>query len=115
VQREDTLHALALDDAADGERLAHAVPAAADHGAAEDLHALLLAFQDALVDVHLVAYDTHLTSGCGGTPKVCQPVADLPITGQSDAQPFITAVWSGRVYVQVTNGLVVFSLPGDVG
>lgn len=64
---------------------------------------------------HLVAYDTHLTSGCGGTPKVCQPVADLPITGQSDAQPFITAVWSGRVYVQVTNGLVVFSLPGDVG
>ena len=55
VQREDALDAFALDDAADGEHLAHALAAAGDHHAAEDLDALLLAFQDALVDVHLVA------------------------------------------------------------
>src|SRR5262249_29218046 len=55
VQREDALDALALDDAADGEHLAHALVAHADDDALEDLHALLLALEDALVDLHLVA------------------------------------------------------------
>src|SRR5262249_1261315 len=55
VQRKRALDALALYDAADGEHLAHAAAAPRDDCAAEDLRALLGAFQDALVDVHLVA------------------------------------------------------------
>jgi len=64
---------------------------------------------------HLLAYDAHLTTGCSGSPKVCRPVADVPITGQNDAQPIITAVWNGRAYIQVANKILVLSLPGDVG
>ena len=63
---------------------------------------------------HLLAYDTHLSGGCSGSPKVCQPVADVKITGQSDAQPAIAAVWNGRVYVQVADKLLTLTLPGDV-
>jgi hypothetical protein len=63
---------------------------------------------------HLLAYDAHLTAGCSGSPKVCQPVADVPITGQNDAQPIIRAVWNGRIYIQVANKILALSLPGDV-
>src|SRR5262249_6903371 len=42
VKREDALDPLALDDAADGEHLAHPLALAGDHDALEDLHALLL-------------------------------------------------------------------------
>ena len=63
---------------------------------------------------HLLAYDAHLSAGCSGTPTVCRPVADVKITGQSDAQPAIAAVWNGRVYIQITGRVLVLSLPGDV-
>src|SRR5207249_5524763 len=55
VHGENALDAFALHDAANGEHLAHAFAAPGDHGAAEDLDALLLTFEDALVHLHLVA------------------------------------------------------------
>src|SRR5262249_10529588 len=55
VQRERPLHALALHDPADRERLAHPLTAAADHHARVHLRPLLRAFEDALVHVHRVA------------------------------------------------------------
>src|SRR5262249_29574913 len=55
VQRENTFHAFALHDAANGEALTHAFAAAGDHRAAEDLHAFFRAFEDALVHLDLVA------------------------------------------------------------
>src|SRR5262249_51641413 len=51
VQREDALHALALHDPADSERLAQPLALAGDHHALEDLDALLAALQDALMHV----------------------------------------------------------------
>jgi hypothetical protein len=63
---------------------------------------------------HLLAYDAKLSTGCGGSPKVCAPLADLTITGQSDAYPGPIVVWAGRVYVHSGSALYVFSLPGDV-
>src|SRR5437870_1638061 len=55
VQGKDALDPLALHDAANGEGFTQTRAAAGDHGAAEDLDALFLAFQNALVHVHLVA------------------------------------------------------------
>src|SRR5262249_42344986 len=52
---ENALDTFALHDAANSERLAHAFAAPADDRAAEDLYALLLSFQDALVNIHLIA------------------------------------------------------------
>ena len=62
VEGELPLHPLALHDAADGEHLAGAGAAAGDHDAAEDLDPLLLAFEDAAVDVDRVADLEHGTS-----------------------------------------------------
>src|SRR5439155_965863 len=55
VQREGTLDADAVGDAADGERGARALSALADDGAVEDLRALLLALDDLHVHADLVA------------------------------------------------------------
>ena len=55
MQREDALDAFALDNAADREGRAHALATAGNHHAAEHLNALLGAFEDALVNLHLVA------------------------------------------------------------
>jgi len=66
---------------------------------------------------HLVAYDASLASGCSGTPKVCAPVADVPIASLNDAPEPVVA-WDGRVYVNVNEGfsgrVYVLALPGDV-
>jgi hypothetical protein len=63
---------------------------------------------------HVLAYDSRTTAGCSGSPKVCTPVADLEIPGQSDPYPGSIIVWAGRVYVRSGTTLYVFSLPGDV-
>ena len=63
---------------------------------------------------HLLAYDTHLSAGCSGTPKVCQPVADVRSPASPTRSPVIAAVWNGRIYIQVANKVLVLSLPGDV-
>src|SRR5262249_6804079 len=55
VNREDALHALALDTAPHREALAHALAAASDHSAGTDLDALLLPFENALVDIDSIA------------------------------------------------------------
>src|SRR6266404_5369692 len=55
MQWKNPLDALPLDDAADGERRAHAFPAPGDDHAAEDLDALFCAFEDALVHIDLIA------------------------------------------------------------
>ena len=64
---------------------------------------------------HVLAYDTTLTSGCSGSPKVCTPVADIPIPGmEGTPEPLVVA--GGRIYMSNTqDGRVhVLSLPGDV-
>src|SRR5439155_25164893 len=55
VDREDPLHADAVGSLADGERLAAPAAAAAEHGALEDLDALLVTLDDAHVHAHRVA------------------------------------------------------------
>ena len=55
VDREFTLHAFALHDAADGERLAAAAAGTGDDHAGVDLHAFLLTFENAAVNVDRVA------------------------------------------------------------
>jgi hypothetical protein len=44
-----------LDDAANGERLSQSVAAAGDNRAAKNLDSLFLTFQNALMNVHLIA------------------------------------------------------------
>src|SRR5690606_34723123 len=59
VHGEDPLDALAGDDAPNGDRLAEAAALVGDHGAREDLDALLVAFLDEVVDVDGVAHVQH--------------------------------------------------------
>ena len=56
MQRENALHALAIADAADAERLVQAGAALADDYAGENLDAFLVAFHDFGVDAHGVAH-----------------------------------------------------------
>ena len=65
---------------------------------------------------HLLAYDTALTSGCTGTPKVCAPVADISMPSlEGTPDPLVVA--GGRIYLSGTQDgrIHVLSLPGDVG
>src|SRR5262249_30474031 len=54
VQREDAFDAFTLNDAANGEHLAHAAASAGDDRAGVNLDAFLLAFQNSKVDFDLV-------------------------------------------------------------
>ena len=56
VEREDSLDAFIVDDAADGEGFVDASAFAGDNCAVKDLRPLLVAFFDAAIDVHCVAY-----------------------------------------------------------
>src|SRR5262249_52009272 len=55
VQRENPLHALVVHDPPDGKCLVDPPPLAHDHGPAEHLDALLLAFDDPRVHIHRIA------------------------------------------------------------
>src|SRR5271166_1092005 len=55
VYREDTFHALAETDLADGDALSHTFAVAGDHGTFESLEALFLAFLDLDVNLNGVA------------------------------------------------------------
>jgi hypothetical protein len=55
VHRENALDTFAVADAADGEGFVQAAAFAANHDAGENLHAFLVAFDDAGMDAHAVA------------------------------------------------------------
>src|SRR6185437_2247218 len=56
MHRENALHALAVADAAHGERLVQPAPALADHHARENLDAFLVAFHDLRVHANTIAH-----------------------------------------------------------
>lgn len=59
---------------------------------------------------HLYAFDAGTSTGCSGSPKVCQPLFDVVVPNGANG----LEVWDGRVYISAPDGLHVFSLPGDV-
>jgi outer membrane protein assembly factor BamB len=67
--------------------------------------AFVLRPSNASFDRELVAFDAAGVSGCGGTPKVCQPLWSTPIGNVSGLTAL--AVANGKVYVPDKNGLTV--------
>ena len=55
IEGEDSFNAFICDEPSDGEGFAHPGPFSSDDGAAEDLDALLIAFDDFIIDVYGIA------------------------------------------------------------
>ena len=63
---------------------------------------------------HLLAYDTHLSAGCSGSPEGVSAGRRREDHGPVRRAARDRRVWNGRIYIQVANKILVLSLPGDV-
>jgi hypothetical protein len=63
----------------------------------------------------LKVFDAAGSEGCGGTPRVCQPLWSAPLPDSTDYVWTGAAVFGGRVYVPAESGVSVFDAKGEVG
>ncbi len=63
----------------------------------------------------VVAFDAAGVQGCGGSPRVCQPLWSAPLAGNAGNVWTAPAVAAGRLYVPTESGVAVFDAKGVTG